>query len=46
MYTKAFLLYLIKVWERTWKKERKGEIGKHKGNGSTEYEIGKVKQTR
>ena len=46
--TKAFLLHLIKAWERTSKKRRDGEIGKHKlkWNGSTEYEIEKVKQTR
>ena len=45
MYTKAFLLYLIKAWERTLKKD--GEIGKQtKWNGSTENEIEKVKQTR
>ena len=44
MYTKAFLLYLIKAWERALKKD--GEIGKQtKWNGSTEYEIEKVKQT-
>ena len=30
MYTKAFLLCLIKAWERTLKKD--GEIGKHKLN--------------
>ena len=46
MYTKAFLLYLIKAWERTLKKD--GEIGENNNewNGSTEYEIEKVKQTR
>ena len=32
VYTKAFLLHLIKAWERTSKKERDGEIGKHKLN--------------
>ena len=33
MYTKAFLLWLIKAWERTSKKKRRdGEIGKHKLN--------------
>ena len=32
-YTKAFLLHLIKAWERTLKKKRKdGEIGEHKLN--------------
>ena len=30
MYTKAFLLHLIKAWERTLKKD--GEIGEHKLN--------------
>ena len=32
--TKAFLLHLIKAWERTStrKKERDGEIGEHKLN--------------
>ena len=30
--TKAFLLYLIKAWERTLKKSRDGEVGKHKLN--------------
>ena len=29
MYTKAFLLHLIKAWERTSKK-RDGDIGEHK----------------
>ena len=32
MYTKAFLLHLIKAWERTSKKKRDGEIGEHKLN--------------
>ena len=32
MYTKAFLLCLIKAWERTLKKQRDGEIGKYKLN--------------
>ena len=33
MYTKAFLLYLIKAWERpSKKKKRVGETGKHKLN--------------
>ena len=33
MYTKAFLLHLIKAWERTSVKERRdGEIGEHKLN--------------
>ena len=32
MYTKAFLLHLIKSWERTIKKRRDGEIGEHKLN--------------
>ena len=42
MYTKAFLLHLIKAWERTTKNET--EIGKpSKWNGRTEYEIEKVK---
>ena len=41
----------IKGWERTSKKKKKkrkdGEIGKQtKCNGSTEYEIEKVKQIR
>ena len=27
MYTKAFLLHLIKTWERTLKKMKDGEIG-------------------
>ena len=40
MYTKAFLLHLIKAWE---KKREKLET---KWNGSTEYEIEKVEQTR
>ena len=30
IYTKAFLLHLIKTWERTLKKD--GEIGEHKLN--------------
>ena len=46
MYTKAFLLHLIKTWERTSKIRRDREIREHKLNESTEYEIGKVKQTR
>ena len=47
MYTKAFLLHLIKTWERTSKKKRDGETGKQtKWNGSTEYETEKVKQIR
>ena len=38
MYTKSFLLYLIKAWERTTNK-RDRETGKQtKWNGSTEYE--------
>ena len=42
MFTKAFLLHLIKAWERTTKSET--EIGKpSKWNGRTEYEIEKVK---
>ena len=42
MYTKPFLLCLIKAWER-----RDGEIGKQtKWNGNTAYEREKVKQTR
>ena len=46
MYTKAFLLHLIETWERTTK-QRNGEIGKQtEWDGSTEYEIEKVKQTR
>ena len=49
MYTKAFLLCLIKAWERTSKKND-GETGKHKLNEtktwSTEHEIEKLKQTR
>ena len=32
MYTKAFLLHLIKAWERTSKKRRDREIGEHKLN--------------
>ena len=45
MYTKAFPICFIKVWERTLKKKRK--IGKQtKWNRSTEYEIEKMKQTR
>ena len=33
MYTKAFILHLIKAWERTSIKKRiDGEIGKHKLN--------------
>ena len=32
MYTKAFLLHLIKAWERTVKKKKDGEIGEHKLN--------------
>ena len=31
-HTKAFLLYLIKAWERTLKERRAGEIGKHRLN--------------
>ena len=39
MYTKAFLLCLVKAWEKT---SKDGEIGKQtKWNGSTEYEIEK-----
>ena len=49
MYTKAFLLHLLKTWERT-AKEKQEEVEKRKTqtkwNGSTEYEIEKVKQTR
>ena len=43
MYLKAFLLCLIKNIKR---KKSNEEIGKHKLNGSTEYEIEKVKQPR
>jgi len=50
MYTKVFLQCLIKAWERTSREKktgRAGEIGKQvEWNGSTEYEIEKVKQTR
>ena len=48
MYTKAFLLHLIKAWEKLQKKKkwRDGEVGEHKWNGSTEYEREKVEQTR
>ena len=36
MYTKAFLLCLVKAWEKT---SKDGEIGKQtKWNGNTEYE--------
>ena len=46
MYTKVFLLRLIKAWENIKKKKRTdGKIGEHKWNGSTEYEIERVKQT-
>ena len=46
-HTKAFLLHLIRAWERTSKNRRDGEIGKQaKLNGSAWYEIEKVKQTR
>ena len=39
MYTKAFLLHLIKAWERIFKKKRDGEIGKQtKWNKNTKYE--------
>ena len=30
MYTKAFLLRLLRAWENIKKKRRDGEIGKHK----------------
>ena len=33
MYTKAFLLHLIKAWEITLKKKRDEEIGEHQLNG-------------
>ena len=49
MYTKAFLLHLTKAWERTSPpRKRDGKTGEHKTkwNGSTEYEIEKMKQTR
>ena len=47
MYVKAFLLPLIKAWERTTTSKRDREIEKQtKWNGSTEYEIEKVKQIR
>ena len=47
MHIKAFLLHLIKAWERTTTSKRDREIGKKpKWNGSTEYEIEIVKQTR
>ena len=32
MYTKTFLIHLIKAWERTSKKKRDGEIGEYKVN--------------
>ena len=32
MYKKAFLVHLIKAWERTSKKKRDEEIGEHKLN--------------
>ena len=32
MYTEAFLLCLIKAWERTSEQKGDGEIGKHKVN--------------
>ena len=47
MYTRAFLLCLVKAWESTLKKEEMEKLeNKNKWNGSTEYEIEKVKQTR
>ena len=45
MYTKAFLLHLIKTWERTSKKKRRRDGEMEQWNGSMEYEIEKVKQT-
>ena len=42
MYTKTFLLH----FRKNLKKWRYGEIQERKRNGSTEYEIEKVKQTR
>ena len=46
--TVLILLCFIKAWERTSEKKRiDGEVGKQiKWNGSIEYEIEKVKQTR
>ena len=47
MYTKVFILSLIKAWERTSEKGRDGEIAKQtKWNGSTGYETEKMKQTK
>ena len=43
MYTKGFLLCLIKFQERTSNKEMRNWKTSTKWNGSTEYEIEKVK---
>ena len=51
MYAKAFLIHLIKAWENI-KKEKKNREKMEKlenitkWNGSTEYEVEKVKQSR
>ena len=45
VYTKAFLLCLIKAWERTLKEKEKVKL-ENKLNGSNEYETEKVKQAR
>ena len=45
MYARVFLLHMIKAWDRTLKKRRDGEIGKHKLNeiGALNMKIEKVK---
>ena len=45
MYKKAFLVHLIKAWERTSKK-KKEKLENINWNGSTEYEIEKVEPAR
>ena len=46
MYTKAFLLHLIKSSEKTLKKKKEEMEKLENINGSTECEIEKVKQTK
>ena len=47
MYTKAFLLCLIKARERASKRKKDEEIGKRtKWNKSTEHALEKMKQTK
>ena len=46
MYTKAFLLHLVRAWENIKKKEEMEKLENTQLNASTEYEKEKVKQAK